>query len=121
MFCVKRKSIEKDAKKRAKRPFLYLIGVFFLVGAISAIQAQRVISKQARNIKDWIRMCKSTEENVEAGKARQQELAEEVSALGAELSQAWEQLASKDFILTEKEADLANKEKELAVRAAKIT
>lgn len=66
-------------------------------------------------------MCKSAEETAEAGKARQQELAEEVSALGAELSQAREQVASMDFLLTEKEVDVANKEKELAVRAAEIT
>lgn len=45
----------------------------------------------------------------------------EVSILGAELSQAREQVPSKDFILTEKEADLANKKKELAVRAVVIT
>lgn len=65
-------------------------------------------------------MCKSAEDTPESGKARQQELTEEVSALGVELSQAREQVASKDFILTEKEADLANKERELAIRAAEI-
>lgn len=44
-----------------------------------------------------------------------------MAALGAELSQSREQVASKNFILTKKEVDLANKEKELAVRVAKIT
>lgn len=37
------------------------------------------------------------------------------------MSQAREQVASKDFILTEIEADLANKEKELAAWAMELT
>lgn len=44
-------------------------------------------------------MYKSLEETTEVGKARQQELAEEVATLGADLIQAREQIASKDFIL----------------------
>lgn len=43
-----------------------------------------------------------------------------MAALGDDLSQAREQIASKDFILTEKEGDLANKERELAAWVAKI-
>lgn len=82
---------------------------------------QRVISKQARNIKNWRHICKSVEETAETGKDRQQELAKEVAALGAKLSQTRDQLASKNFIVPEKEADLANKEKELTVQEAEIT
>lgn len=52
-----------------------------LLGAISAIQAERVIAKQARCLKDWKRICKSLEETAESSKSRQQELAEEVVAL----------------------------------------
>lgn len=66
-------------------------------------------------------MCKSMEETAETEKARQQELAEEVLALGAELRQAREQIASKGFFLTEKKTELANKERELAARMAEIT
>lgn len=66
-------------------------------------------------------MCKSAKKTTEAWKAKQQKLAEEVSALGVELSQAREQVATKDFLLTEKEMGVANKEKELAVRVAEIT
>lgn len=36
------------------------------------------------------------------------------------MSQTREQVASKDFILIEKETDLANRERELAARAAEI-
>lgn len=61
-----------------------------VLGAISAIQAERVISKQARHLKDWRWMCKILEETAEAGKTRQQELAEEVAALSADLTQARE-------------------------------
>lgn len=85
------------------------------------IQVQRVISKQMQNIKEWRRMCKSTEETAEAEEARQQELAEEVSALGAKLSQAREQISSKGFVLIENETDLDNKERELVARVAEIT
>lgn len=80
-----------------------------------------MISKQVRTIKDWRRVYKGLEETAEAGKAKQEELGGEVSALRAELAQAREQLASKDYILTVKEADLANKDKELSVRAAELT
>lgn len=41
-----------------------------LLGAISAIQAERVIAKQAQHLKDWRRMCKSLEETAELGKTR---------------------------------------------------
>lgn len=41
--------------------------------------------------------------------------------LGEEVGQLREQLASKDYILTEKEVEIDNKEKELAVQGEKIT
>lgn len=66
-------------------------------------------------------MYKSLEKTADAGKVRQQELAKKVAALRADLTQAREQIVSKVFILTEKEADLANKKRELAARATEIT
>lgn len=59
-----------------------------LLGAISTIQAERVIAKQARHLKDWRRVCKRLEETTESGKTRRQELAEEVAALTVDLTQA---------------------------------
>lgn len=44
-----------------------------------------------------------------------------MSVLDTKLGQARKQIASKDFILTEKEVDLANKERELEAWAAEIT
>lgn len=72
------------------------------MACFSSVQLHRMISKQARHIKDWRKMCKSAEKTAEAGKAKQQEIEEEVAILGVELGQLREQLASKDFILIEK-------------------
>lgn len=66
-------------------------------------------------------MCKILEETAESGKARQQELAEEVASLSADVTQALKQVASQEFVLAEKELDLANKDKELASWAAEAT
>lgn len=85
------------------------------------MQVERVISKQARYLKDWKRMCKNLEETTESGKARQQELGEEVLALSADLTQAREQIASQEFGLAKKDLDLANKEKELVSWASEAT
>lgn len=41
-----------------------------LLGTISAIQAEWVIAKQARHVKDWRRSCKSWEETAEAMKVK---------------------------------------------------
>lgn len=92
-----------------------------LLGAISEIQAERVIPKQARHLKDWRRLCKSLEETAESGKTRQQELEGEMAALAGDWTQAHEQIASQEFVLAEKELDLANKENELASWAAEAT
>lgn len=66
-------------------------------------------------------MCKSLEEMVDSGKTRQQELAKEVAALGADLTQAREQIASQEFILVEKDLNLTNKDNELAIWVVEIT
>lgn len=51
-----------------------------------------MISKQVRNIQDWMRVYKDMKDTTEMGKARQEELGGEVTALKAELAQAQEQL-----------------------------
>lgn len=66
-------------------------------------------------IKDWRRVYKHMKETNEMGKSKQEELGEEVAALKAELAQLLDQLASKEYVLTLNETDLANKEKELTV------
>lgn len=88
---------------------------------ISAIQAEWVIAKQARFVKDWKRMCKSAEETAESRKIRQQELADEVEALTADLSQVREQLASQEYVLGEKDEELVAKDSELTSWAAEAT
>lgn len=92
-----------------------------LLGSISAMQAEQVISKQARYLKDWKRMYKSLEDKAESGKVRQQELVAEVASLSADLTQARKQVASQEFVLTEKDVELAGKDKELAIWADEAT
>lgn len=56
------------------------------------MQVHRMISKQCRTIKDWRRVYKDMKDTAEAGKAKQEELGGEVTALRAELAQLQDQL-----------------------------
>lgn len=92
----------------------------FFVRVISVMQVHQMISKQYWTMKDWMRVYKDLEDTGMVGKAKQEVLSGEVTALRSELAQTQEQLASKEYILTVKEADLANKEKLLAAWTAEL-
>lgn len=63
-----------------------------------------MISMRCRTIKDLRRVYKEMKDTVEVGKAKQEELGREVTALGVKLVQLQDLLASNEYVLTVKEA-----------------
>lgn len=94
------------------------VGLNVQTAMLSVISAVQTEMKQAQLLKVWKCACKSAEEAAEVGKTTQRELTAEVAALKADLTQAQEQGASQEYVISEKEMELAAKDDELTSWAA---